>query len=307
MNEHDRTQSDDYLTNPDATPDEEITRLESSLRAVRHRGGVDLHPPSRRGPSTGVLLIFALLAVAVLAINITGQFSSRALPLSGIEGMEQLRPGQWIEPTSKARIDLDDMGEVTIEPDSRLRLLKSTPREHRLELARGSIEAFVTAPPRMFFVETPSALAVDLGCAYTLDVDDTGAGVLQVTLGWVALEKHGRTSTVPAGASCQMSPKTGPGTPVFDDATDEFRNAVALVDAEPALAIGLDEVLRLARARDSLTIYHLIPALSGEKRAAATDRLIALVEMPEQVTREGTLALDDAQMYRWWNAVQRAW
>ena len=32
-----------------------------------------------------------------------------------------------------------------------------------LALARGKMEAFIWAPPRQFFVDTPSAVAVDLG------------------------------------------------------------------------------------------------------------------------------------------------
>jgi hypothetical protein len=38
----------------------------------------------------------------------------------------------------------------------------------------------IWAPPRLFFVDTPSAVAADLGCSYTLEVKDDGAGVLRV-------------------------------------------------------------------------------------------------------------------------------
>jgi hypothetical protein len=52
--------------------------------------------------------------------------------------------------------------------------------DHRLALDHGAIEARIWAPPRLFFVETPSARAVDLGCVYTLEVDRAGAGRLSV-------------------------------------------------------------------------------------------------------------------------------
>ena len=81
-----------------------------------------------------------------------------------------------------------------------MRLLETQPTEHRLELARGKMSARIWAPPRLFFVDTPSAVAADLGCAYTLEVDDQGASLLQVTSGWVALELKDRESMVPAGA-----------------------------------------------------------------------------------------------------------
>ena len=36
------------------------------------------------------------------------------------------------------------------------------------------MSARIWAPPRLFYVNTPSAVAEDLGCAYTLEVDDLG-------------------------------------------------------------------------------------------------------------------------------------
>ena len=102
------------------------------------------------------------------------------------------------------------IGTVDIDENTRVRLLETAPTEHRLELARGKMSAMIWAPPRLFFVDTPSAVAADLGCAYTLEVDDHGVGVLRVTAGWVALELKDRESVVPAGAACETRPGVGP-------------------------------------------------------------------------------------------------
>ncbi len=107
-----------------------------------------------------------------------------------------------------------------------MQLLATQPTEHRLELARGKMSARIWAPPRLFFVDTPSAVAADLGCAYTLEVDDDGGSVLHVTSGWVALQLKDRESMVPAGAACETQPGIGPGTPYFVDATPVFREAL---------------------------------------------------------------------------------
>src|SRR5436309_715730 len=95
----------------------------------------------------------------------------------------------------------------------------------RVALERGKLHAFITAPPRLFFVDTPSAEAIDLGCEYTLAVDDAGIGLLHVTLGWVMLERDGRESYVPIGAMCETRPGVGPGTPFFEDASLSFKEA----------------------------------------------------------------------------------
>jgi len=59
-------------------------------------------------------------------------------------------------------------------------------------------------------VDTPSARAVDLGCQYTLNVDDRGDGLLKVTMGWVAFDTDGRESFIPAGAACRTRKRGGP-------------------------------------------------------------------------------------------------
>ena len=88
-----------------------------------------------------------------------------------------------------------------------------------MALDRGRIRALIWAPPRYFFVNTPSAVAVDLGCAYTLDVDPRGWGLVHVTSGWVAFEHGERESFIPQDAVCATRPRFGPGTPHYDDAS----------------------------------------------------------------------------------------
>jgi hypothetical protein len=75
-------------------------------------------------------------------------------------------------------------------------------------------------------VNTPSGVAEDLGCAYTLEVDDAGNSLLHVTAGWVSMQLNGRESAVPAGAACATRTGFGPGTPYFEDASETFRKAL---------------------------------------------------------------------------------
>ena len=92
--------------------------------------------------------------------------------------------------SSRAQIAVSSIGNVDIDENTRVRLLETRPTEHRLELARGKMSARIWAPPRLFFVDTPSAVAADLGCAYTLEVDDHGAQLVagDVWMGGVAVE-----------------------------------------------------------------------------------------------------------------------
>src|SRR5258708_30062184 len=114
---------------------------------------------------------------------------------------------------------VSEVGEVDIDPQKRLRLAESRSSRTRMELERGTIHAMIWAPPGEFLVGTPSALAVDLGCAYTLQVDDSGAGLLRTRMGWVGFRLNGREAFIPAGAVGETRPGIGPGAPVFEDAS----------------------------------------------------------------------------------------
>src|ERR1051325_9087711 len=127
----------------------------------------------------------------------------------------KLAVGQWLETdsASRAQLNIDDVGRVEIDPNTRVRLLQTNPTEQRLELAQGRLSARISAPPKIFFVNTPSGVAQDLGCAYTLESEDAGATILHVTAGWVSMQTSDREPVVPAGAACATRRGVGPGTP----------------------------------------------------------------------------------------------
>lgn len=226
----------------------------------------------------------------------------------------RLAIGQWLETdgSSRAKIDVGSIGHVEIDPNTRVRLIETKPTEHRLELARGKMSAKIWAPPRLFFVDTPSAVAADLGCAYTLEVDDAGASLLHVTSGWVALQLKDRESIVPTGAACATRPGIGPGTPYFVDASTNFRLALTDLDFKPddgsgSKARNLETVLHEARFRDTLTLWHLLYRVEGKERELVFERMAALSPPPRDVTREGVLRLDDKMLHLWKGYLENSW
>ena len=67
--------------------------------------------------------------------------------------------GEWLvtDGISRARIAVGEIGRVDVEPNTRLQLMEARGREHRMALARGTIHARIWAPPKFFYVNTPSA------------------------------------------------------------------------------------------------------------------------------------------------------
>lgn len=208
---------------------------------------------------------------------------------------------------SRARIQVADIGNVEIGANSRIRLVDFKPGEYRLALERGRLSARILAPPRLFVVDTPSAVAVDLGCAYTLDVDENGDSYLHVTSGYVALERGGRDVIVPAGAMAVTKKGVGLGTPFADDASGEFRRILRKIDFENGGRADLKELIGNARKDDSITLWHLLRSVPKEDREAVLDALTGFVKLPRNTTRAGILELDKEMLDALWNEVKIVW
>jgi hypothetical protein len=276
---------------------------------------------ARRPPIAGILALAAAAAVVVgifvwrasappkvtlEVVRVDGRPSVGAKPL-GAAG--RIAVGEWLrtDASSSARITLGDIGTVQIAPNTQVQVLASRPQEQRLKLARGEISASVTAPPRLFFVDTPASTAVDLGCAYTMKADPDGNGLLQVTLGWVSLEWEGRESLVPAGASCRTRQKVGPGTPYFDDAPQRLVGALSDFDFSQGGDAALASVLDEARVRDTLTLWHLLSRVAPSQRPRVYDRIAELVPVPKGVSRNKALQLDPATLKVWREELAWKW
>jgi hypothetical protein len=200
-------------------------------------------------------------------------------------------------------MESESIGEVHIDPDSRLRVLSARDDEQRLALDHGTIRALIWAPPTSFVVDTPSAHAVDLGCEYTLRMAKNGSGLLTVETGWVAFQWHEIESFIPAGAACTTRRVSGPGTPYFLDAPATMTAALGQFDATGS-DDALKTVLSGARPRDGLTLWHLLGRTHGEQRVEVLDRFVALVDLPPDVSRRSILAGDRKSMDAAWDALQ---
>ncbi len=254
---------------------------------------------------------FALAAIVILSVFVYRAQRPKAgwdvVRADGSKG--KIAVGDWLETgaASQAVLAVGDIGTVEVHPNTRVRLEAAKPGEQRLKLARGDISATVTAPPRLFIVDTPASTAFDLGCAYTMHADEDGNGLLRVTLGWVSLEWGGRESLVPAGASCRTHAKVGPGTPYFDDASQALQDALKRIDfengGEPALEVTLNE----SRVRDTLTLWHLLSRVAPVDRQRVFHRMVELVPLPQSVSADKALQLDPETLKLWREELAWKW
>jgi hypothetical protein len=226
---------------------------------------------------------------------------------AALDATGSLQVGQWLETddSSRAVITVGDIGHVDVRPGSRVRLVRASATDHRLALAFGSIHAKVSAPPRIFFVETPAGTATDLGCEYTLETDSSGRGLIHVTGGYVEFSSRERRSIVPLDAFAVTRPDQGPGMPYADDAPEPLRRALTAFDFERGGTRAARAALAAARSEDALSIWHLLGRADFALRGEVYDRLTALVPPPAGVSRERALALHAGTLERYWDKIRR--
>ena len=257
----------------------------------------------------GTLASWGVAATRASRWSVAALTGTPTIGSAQLVGPSRLVAGDWLitDSTSSANVTVGRIGTAEVAPNSRLRLVSASPSDHRLALERGSIHAKISAPPRLFVVETPAATAIDLGCEYTLDVDAHGASRLHVKLGWVALTDRSRQTLVPAGAIATTRPGVGVSIPYYEDATVGLRNGVLTLDERSADSAALATVLAQARRRDALTLWHIVPRVGGVAREQVVDRLATLVPMPDRVSRREVLDLDATDLDRWLVAIEPAW
>jgi len=333
--------NDPYLWDGSGEPDPEVQRLEKSLAVFRHRGEAPTFPivfpaaetrpffPALQNLWPRRFAAFAAMAACTAAILFLvmrpvpsvaprpGWEVTRleGAPLVGKHSIQvvgakaKLEVGELLvtNSTSSATVTVAEIGEIQVDPGTRVRLLQTMHDRKRISLEEGTIHAAIWAPPGEFVVDTPSATAVDLGCAYTLHVSPDGSGLLRTTLGWVGFHSNGHDSFIPAGAVCPTHRTLGPGTPYFEDATEPFRTALAELDfgslTPESRTATLQIVLSEARKDDALSLWHLLSRTQAADRERVFRRFSTLVPPPSGVTREGILRLDQRQLDLWWNAL----
>ena len=330
MNPHDA-----YLWSKAGQGEDDIRRLEHLLspyahageradaaRAATHSRMQAMRRPRRRrvGWTLAAMLAICALSVTLLfqhrlawpeggawkVAAAQGRAWMAGAPLQA--GAQLARNGEITTGDDGAvRLRIARIGDLQLGPDSRLRLERTGPGQHRVRLLQGRLWARVWAPPGYFGVRLPRTEALDMGCEFTLESDATGAGALTVRSGWVLVGNGGGEALVPQGATVRLRADGAAGTPHDLGASDGFVAALAEFDARrgllPADDARLQRLLAQARPEDAISLLSLLqrhPRLAG---GPLYDRLRSFLEDAPVPSREAVLRGAPGALDPWWNAL----
>lgn len=316
-------ESDDYLWDRRGPVDPDVARLEQLLSPLAHHAPLDELRLRRRRRMAPWLLAGVAIAAAAIAVvwwrwptdreasGVTETYACGAAAsgfafeaLGGPVACGGTATPGGILPvgpvldtrTSEAELVIADIGRARLGPETRVRLERTSAERHQLFLERGRMHAKVNAPPRIFAVTTPGASVVDLGCEYTIEIDERGAGSIAVQTGKVEIEGSGGPLVVlPAGTGARLLPGRRAGLPLVSDAPSALVDAVrAFDDAAPGATA---RVLAAARAEDAFTVANLAMFVRDDRRSVL-EKLAQLSPPPTGVTVESALA-DPQHLAQW--------
>jgi hypothetical protein len=231
-----------------------------------------------------------IAGVAAAALFAVGAFQALRRP-APVESPSVRRPAPvestWVvQKDGRSVLDLGRYGTVVAEKDAAVRVLRRDDELQSLRLDRGTIHASITsqARPRLFQVETPSTTCIDLGCRYTLTVDDQGTTTVTVKTGRVLFDHGSRDVFIPNGASCRAAPGRAPFTPIYDTASGALKKAVETFDAA---TVGhrtpqAKAACELIKSReDGLVAWHWLQDPEVDVVKAAREALVRLTSLGE--------------------------
>ena len=315
----------EYLWDRSGDVDPEVADLEQELQALRfdpaahplalaadtpRPAAVVATPARRRWRPLSV--VSGLMAASLVAMAGTWALhhwrldwqAGRAWTVHGQAA--QLGVGDTLDVSARnARVDIARLGVLDAHQGTSLGLQSTGPERHQLTLNRGDIDVRVWAPPGRVRIQTPAGEVIDMGCIFSLSVDDRGVAHLSVDTGWVSLNNVHGSEFIPAGASSDMRADREPRVPVYDDAPRAFRSAVrALEDqgAGPSSTL-LRDVIGLARERDVITLLRLAQTLESPSRDLVLERAALLFPPPAEVTVESVAAGNVDDFWQWYDAL----
>lgn len=307
---------DGYLWAKTEPCDDEVASLERLLSRYAHQPRPRQKDMGRKRTMRVSMALAATLALCVAGMAAWFQqrlawqageawrivSTSGQVLVQGDPDGERFVPGSEIitRADGSARIGIARIGDLRLEPGSRLRLEQTRSGHHRVRLLEGRLQARVWAPSMHFGVELPGAEVLDLGCEFIVASDAAGNGELTVLSGWVLVDTGVDEVLVPRNATVALRGGLV-GIPHDLGASTGFMQALRAVEGgDPA---GIGELVATSRPEDAISLLALLQRNPALARGPVYERLRQLLPEAQAVDRDAILRRDPHALDPWWDAL----
>jgi len=182
--------------------------------------------------------------------------------------------GDWIQTDNESAVVLKivNVGDISIEPNSKVRFIQSDDNVSRIEVSYGTVNTS-TSQADKFILQTSNMKVQDKGSSYSFKVDDKGNGVIYVNNGIANIESGDRKAVVAEGKFCMYKPEFGVGIPFRKDAKPEFQNALFQYDFNNGGTNAIYSAIASAMPEDYYSLLNLIPRVDEKTKYLVYNKL----------------------------------
>ena len=203
--------------------------------------------------------------------------------------------------SSEAIIIVPDVGKININEQTTVARVGSN-----LRLDNGSVIVDTRENKEKFSVEIPSALIDEyyLSDNYLLQVDEKGNSKVEVFSGWLEVKSGDESYIIPEGYRMKIIEDATVGIPYLSGSKPEF---VQLLDDYlfgGKNSASLSAVLLSVSDSDAITLWNLLKKVKPNQRNEVYKKLVEFVPVPEGVTKDNILNLDQHALQLWLNEIE---
>lgn len=199
-----------------------------------------------------------------------------------LSALDSIREGEWIitDDSSEAMIKIDGIGDILIEPKTKLKILKNEDGENKVYLEYGTINTNLSNSVKSiapFAVQTANGIIRDTkGGSYTFTMNEKGDGMIFVKDGIVNFVSNGKESVIPSGKVCIVQALNGPGVPFSVNTSPQFKNAIMHFDENSGDLSAINSVISTSGNQDLVSLINLMPRVSPEVQNVIYQRVQTL-------------------------------
>lgn len=230
-------------------------------------------------------VILLIVSVALMNTSRKGVFSVEEMSnwklvnlkgdafVNGVKS-DKVNVGDWIQTDSISSVVLKiaNVGDVSIEPNTKVRFIQSDDNVSRIEVMYGTVNTS-TSQADKFILQSSNMKVQDKGGSYSFKVDDKGNGVIYVNNGIANIESGDKSAVVTDGKFCYYKPEYGVGIPFRKDSKPEFQNALYNYDFNNGGVNSVYYAIANAMPEDYSSLLNLIPRVDDKTKYLVYNKL----------------------------------